>query len=145
MQVEAVKKDYDSIRYIKDPNEKVQIEAVKNHWSAIKYIEKPTVESQKIAISQSEEAITYIDIYNEERIKEFLKVNINILKYIYEDVTEELIDEVLMEKLKDEDIEEKYVKDFLNLEILDIDKIKFIYNYGSKKAKKILIDYKLAI
>ena len=44
----------------------------------------------------------------------------------------------------------KYVRDFLNCsiidrnsEIIDIDKIMFIYKYGSKKAKRIAVDEKL--
>ncbi len=49
-----------------------------------------------------------------------------------------------------DDVEEKYVRDFLNCSIIDkesdviaIDKIMFIYKYGSKKAKRIAVDEKL--
>ena len=52
--------------------------------------------------------------------------------------------------LENEDIEEKYVRDFLSCSMIDrnsnnfeIDKILFIYKYGSKKAKKIAVDEKL--
>ena len=48
------------------------------------------------------------------------------------------------------DIDEKYIRDFLNCSIIDrnskeinLDKIMFIYKYGSKKAKQIAIDEKL--
>ena len=41
-------------------------------------------------------------------------------------------------------IDEKYIKDFLELEILEMDKINFIREYGSKKAKVLLVDYKLS-
>mgnify|MGYP002537840744 CR=1 FL=1 len=53
-------------------------------------------------------------------------------------------------KLKKEDVEEKYVRDFLhcsmidrNSEIVPIDKIMFIHKYGSKKSKKIAVDERL--
>ena len=49
-----------------------------------------------------------------------------------------------------EDVEEKYIRDFLNCGVIDrnsdairLDKIMFIYKYGSKKAKKIALDEKL--
>ena len=49
-----------------------------------------------------------------------------------------------------EEVEEKYVRDFLNCSMIDrnsknfeIDKIMLIYKYGSKKARKIAVDEKL--
>ena len=52
--------------------------------------------------------------------------------------------------LSKEDVDEKYVRDFLNCSMIDrnssniqMDKILFIYKYGSKKAKKIAVDEKL--
>ena len=50
-----------------------------------------------------------------------------------------------MNIVKRDDISKKYIKDFLELEILEMDKINFIREYGSKNAKKYLIDYKLSI
>ena len=58
--------------------------------------------------------------------------------------------EIFKEVLSKDDVDEKYVRDFLNCsiidrnsEIIDIDKIMFIYKYGSKKAKRIAVDEKL--
>ena len=49
-----------------------------------------------------------------------------------------------------EDVEEKYIRDFLNCSVIDrnsdaikLDKVIFIYKYGSKMAKKIAMDEKL--
>ena len=59
------------------------------------------------------------------------------------------LEEVLKEALSNEDVEEKYVRDFLNTTIdknsdnMPMDKLMFIYQYGSKKAKKIAVDEKL--
>ena len=46
--------------------------------------------------------------------------------------------------------EEKYIRDFLNCSVIDrnsdaikLDKVIFIYKYGSKMAKKIAMDEKL--
>ena len=51
----------------------------------------------------------------------------------------------------DENVSEKYIRDLLNCSVIevgsekiDIDKINFIYKYGSKKAKKITVDEKLS-
>ena len=56
---------------------------------------------------------------------------------------------IVFPKAKD-DVDEKYVRDFLKCnsidkysDKIDIDKILFIYKYGSKKAKKIAVDEKL--
>ena len=58
--------------------------------------------------------------------------------------------EIFKEVLSKDDVDEKYVRDFLNCsiidrnsEIIDIDKIMFIYKYGSKKTKRIAVDEKL--
>ncbi|MFR1076491.1 MAG: hypothetical protein ACLSEL_08195, partial [Romboutsia timonensis] len=60
------------------------------------------------------------------------------------------LEEVLKEVLSDENVNEKYVRDFLSCSMIDrkdkkfeIDKILFTYKYGSKKAKKIAVDEKL--
>ncbi|MBW4872874.1 MAG: hypothetical protein KZY55_02345, partial [Paeniclostridium sp.] len=65
-------------------------------------------------------------------------------------ITKEDLEDVLKEVLSKEDIDEKYVRDFLNCSIIDrnsdtmrMDKMMFIYKYGSKKAKKIAVDEKL--
>ena len=66
------------------------------------------------------------------------------------EISQDEINGILIEVLSKDDVEEKYVRDFLNCSIIDkesdviaIDKIMFIYKYGSKKAKKIAVDEKL--
>jgi hypothetical protein len=56
----------------------------------------------------------------------------------------ELVVEIVKEKIKDESIDKKYIEDFLELEILEMDKINFVGEFGSKNAKKLLVDYKLS-
>ena len=75
----------------------------------------------------------------------FIKENINVVKYIYESIEPDLVVEVLIEKFREDDIDDKYMKNFLELEILEMDKINFVREYGSKKAKKALVDYKLSM
>ena len=64
--------------------------------------------------------------------------------------TIEELEELLKEVLSSEDVDEKYVRDFLSCSMIDrnsknfeIDKILFTYKYGSNKAKKIAVDEKL--
>ena len=66
------------------------------------------------------------------------------------EISHEELEEIFKEVLSKDDVDEKYVRDFLNCsiidrnsEIIDIDKIMFIYKYGSKKAKGIAVDEKL--
>ena len=80
----------------------------------------------------------------------FLKENILVIKYVAREISKEDLEEVLKEVLAKEEVEEKYVRDFLNCSMIDrnsknfeIDKIMLIYKYGSKKARKIAVDEKL--
>ena len=72
----------------------------------------------------------------------------DVIKMIIKDL--EGMIQTLGELLEKEDVKEKYVRDFLNCSLIDknsdivqMDKIMFIYKYGSKKAKKIAVDERL--
>ena len=97
-------------------------------------------------------AINFINDLDKNKILEFLKVNILVIKYVIKEITKDELEQLLKEKLSKEDVDEKYVRDFLNYsnmdknnDIMPEDKIMFIYKYGSKKAKKIAVDEKLKI
>ena len=132
----------------------MQEEAVKISYDALRYIKSPSLNAQIIAIKSNEAAISFMVDLSKEKILEFLKVNISIIKYIENKIPSEIskddVEKVLKEILAKEDVEEKYVRDFLNCSTIDrssdkiqMDKIMFIYKYGSKKAKKIAVDEKL--
>lgn len=145
LQVLAVGRDYDAIKYIQNPTERVQLASIENYYVAIRFIKNPTLKAKIKAISLSGEAINYISNYDLDDIKLFVHENINVVKYIYDSIDVELVVEVLQEKIKDENIEKKYIENFLELEVLEMDKINFVREYGSKNAKKLLVDYKLSI
>ncbi|EHJ02045.1 hypothetical protein CDLVIII_5572 [Clostridium sp. DL-VIII] len=145
LQLLAVSKDYDAIKYIDNPSEKIQLAAIENYYVAIRFIKNPTKNAKIKAISLNGEAINYIANYDSDDIKLFIHENINVVKYIYESIDVNLVIEVLKEKIEDENVEKKYIEDFLELEILEMDKIGFVKEFGSKNAKKLLIDYKLAL
>ena len=137
----AVSKDYDAIKYIENPSEDVQMTAVKRYWGAIKYIENPSILVMREAVKREAEAINFINGYDYDDMRYFIYDNINSLKYIYESVDMDMALEVLREKLSEEGADREYIIDFYNLEILDMDKIGFIKEWGSKNTKKILVDY----
>ena len=73
-----------------------------------------------------------------------------IIEIIPKEINKVDVKEILKEVLSNEDVKEKYVRDFLNCSMIDknsdivqMDKIMFIYKYGSKKAKKIAVDERL--
>ncbi|PBH84933.1 hypothetical protein BGV14_11360, partial [Clostridioides difficile] len=108
--------------------------------------------AELIAIKNNEAAISFITDLDKNKMLEFLKVNILVIKYILKKVSKDELESVLKEVLSKEDVEEKYIRDFLNCSVIDrnsesipIDKIMFIYKYGSKTAKKIAVDEKLKI
>ena len=82
----------------------------------------------------------------------FLSVNVLVINYgaAKMEITVNELSQVLKSALADEAVAEKYVRDFLNCSAIDrssarfpIDKLMFIYQYGSKKAKRIAVDEKL--
>jgi len=79
-----------------------------------------------------------------------LQVNSLVINYVMNEISKDELEQVLKASLANEDVEEKYVRDFLNCsyihqnsDLMPMDKIMFIYKYGSKKAKKIAVDEKL--
>ena len=152
LQIMAVKKDYDSIKYIKEPSETVQVEAVKIKYDALRYIKNPCFKAEITAVKNNEAAINFIYDLDAEKMKAFLKANVLVIKYIVRKIEKDDVIEVLKEVLSKDDVDEKYVRDFLKCssidkdsDKIDLDKILFIYKYGSKKAKKIAVDEKLRI
>lgn len=141
-QLIAVRRDADAIQYIKDPDCEVQVEAVKTSWNAVRYIEKPCREARRQAIIKNEQAIAYIGGFEEDELEEYLKLNLNILKYIYDSVEMDDLIRILSEEFQGNP-SKSYIKDFMELEILDLDKINFIGSVGSKATRQKLVDYVL--
>lgn len=141
----AVAKDFDAIKYIKNPSEAVQIKAIETYWGAIRFIDNPTLEARRTAIKIDEESINYIMNYDLDDLKIFIGDNINIVKYVYDSIDIDTIVDIIKDKICKDDIDDKYMRDFLELEVLEMDKIGLVKEYGSKKAKMILVDYKLGL
>ena len=115
-------------------------------------------EVKTVIDNKSDEIVLIIDGENINKKEiEFVdfKMNTNegnedVIKRIIEDYVILKNAEETGEVLSKEEVEEKYVRDLLNCSIIDrnsknfeIDKIMFIYKYGSKKARKIAVDEKL--
>ena len=125
-------------------------------YDALRYINSPCYKAEVAAIKNNEAAVKFINNLNKDKVLSFLKVNILVIRYITKsmlnEISEEELKDMLREVLSKDDVEEKYVRDFLNCSVIDkdseviaIDKIMFIYKYGSKKAKRIAVDEKLKI
>jgi len=52
--------------------------------------------------------------------------------------------EVLTGVFSRDDVTERYIRDFMELQVLDMNKVDFINEHGSKSAKMKLIDYVLS-
>jgi len=145
LQLLAVNQDYDAIKYVENPSGIVQLAAIENYYTAVRFIKNPSLKAKIRAIQLNGEAINYIANYDLDDIKIFINENINVVKYIYGSIDVDLVVEVVKNKIKDENIEKKYIEDFLELEILEMNKINFVREYGSKNAKKLLVDYELSM
>lgn len=138
----AVGRDADAIQYIESPSCQVQMAAVDSAWNAIKLIKDPCAEAKRVAIQKNEQAIAYIKDYTPEEMAGYLKENINIIKYIYDSLDMNELTRVLTEVFAGETTMD-YIRAFMELQILDIDKIPFIDGVGSKSTKEMLVDYVL--
>lgn len=152
LQLLAVQKNYDSIKFIKTPSPTAQEEAVRISYDALRYIDSPTSQAERLAVKSHESAVTFVKDLSKPKILEFLKVNISVIKYVLKDITKAELEQVLKEILAQEDVDEKYVRDFLNCSTIyknskqmPLDKLALIYQYGSKKAKKVAVDEKLKL
>jgi len=74
------------------------------------------------------------------------------MKYFINDLPRNAVEQAFIEVLGREDISEKYVRDFINCDSINekygnisMDKIIFIYKYGSRASKRIAVDEKLKI
>ena len=148
LQLLAVRKNYDAIKYIEAPYESVQEEAVHISYEALRYIKEPSVHVELMGVKSNEAAVHFIAHLDKSKILLFLKVNILVIKYFVKEVSKEELEDVLKEVLSKEDVEEKYVRDFLNCSTIERhemlrDKVLFIQRYGSKKTKKIAVDERL--
>lgn len=141
-QLLAVERDADAIQYITDPDCQVQVRAVTTSWNAIRYIQDPCREARRLAIRKNEQAIAYIGDFSAQELEEYLRENLNILKYIYDSVEMDDLIRTLTDVFQG-DPAAGYIRDFMELEILDLDKISFIGEVGSKSTRQKLVDYVL--
>jgi phosphoribulokinase len=89
VQLKAVKKEGEAIKYIKNPNEEMQLEAVKQNGRAIEHIKNPSEDVQLEAVKQEGEAIEYIKNPSEAVQLEAVKQRGTAIKYI-KNPTEEM-------------------------------------------------------
>lgn len=143
LQKVAVEKDFDSIKFIKNPSCQIQMIAVKKDWSSIKFIDNPCEEAELESIRNNEEAMRYIHI-TDEKINKYIKINVKVAKYLQEEKLKEL-ESIIIEEIAKEEVDDQFMLDFIECNAFKFDKVRFIYKYGSMKAKTVLLDYKLGM
>ena len=142
-------------------------EVTKDHWDFIKKIVEDTNATVIVPDYPLAPKYTYKEVFNmmEPLYKEIVS-KVDMEKFIVmgdsaggglalaleEKLSQEEIENLLKEVISKEEISEKYIRDFINCTLIDknseyfnMDKIMFIYQYGSKLAKKIAVDEKLKI
>ena len=80
----------------------------------------------------------------------FFALNPMVMKYVPKDcvISRDELKEVLRRVLSQDDVSEPYVRAFINCSALDmspVDKVLFVDQWGSAKAKQITVDEKLTI
>ena len=152
LQLLAVSKNFDAIKYIDNPSQKVQDAAARLNYRALQYIQSPTLQTKCTAVKTSEQALQLMSDVTKEQFLTFLGINILVIKYIPRNIaiTTEEIKEVLQRVLSREDVDEDYVRNYVNSGAIDtftgmmpLAKLMFIYETGSKKTKKMTVDERL--
>jgi protein tyrosine phosphatase (PTP) superfamily phosphohydrolase (DUF442 family) len=80
-QLEAVKQDGLTIRYIHNPSEAIKLVAVKQYGNAIRFIHNPSEEVQLEAVKQNGLTIQYIEDPSEEVQLEAVKQNEDSIQF----------------------------------------------------------------
>lgn len=141
-QLLAVSRDADAIQYIKEPDCEVQLAAVTSSWRAIRYIQEPCLEASRLAVRQDEQAIAYLSNLGPEELPLFIKDNLKVLKYVYDSLEESDLEEILRSIFQGEPSAMSLAQ-FMDLAILDMDKLKFLDLEGSKTSRQLAMDYVL--
>lgn len=87
---EAIKISYDALRYINSPSHNIEIEAIKNN----------------------EAAISFIHNLDKDKILNFLKENILVIKYVAREISKEDLEEVLKEVLAKKKLKKNMLETF---------------------------------
>ena len=99
VQLETVKQNGNSIRYIQNPSEKVQLEAVKQNGHYIRHIQNPSEKVQLEAVKQIGYSIQHISNPSE-------KVQRLFVKYILQQTGTENMNQYYLHKLSNNILEE---------------------------------------
>ena len=150
LQLQAVRKNYDAVKYIKNPSAAVQEAAVAENYEALRYIDAPAPSAVFAAVQKAEQAVLLLSHPTKEQMLSFFALNPMVMKYVPKDciISRDELKEVLRRVLSQDDVSEPYVRAFINCSALDmspVDKVLFVDQWGSAKAKKITVDEKLTI
>ncbi|OPJ62435.1 hypothetical protein [Clostridium oryzae] len=137
----AVTSTYDAIKYIQRPSVDVQLAAVKNNYRAIKYIDAPALKVKIAAVAQNPSAITSFN-YTDKEFYILLRYSLAILKYV-SDYDNDIVIGIIKYEISKGSVSPNFIYEFIKLEVLKIDKINFVYKFGSDNAKKYYVDYNL--
>ena len=66
------------------------------------------------------------------------------MKYIYDSLEMDFLLAILEETFGREDVPDRYIADFMDLQILDLNKVNFIRDHGSRRTRQQLIDHVLS-
>lgn len=122
VQLATVRKNGRLIQYIKNPSEQVQLAALEGAHHYLAVIKFPTNKVQEVALNMSAYSLEVVRFFTP--IKKATKQ--------------------LAQILSNPRVKKKYVIDFLDCIFIEGDKLEFINRYGSKKAKKIAMEYELS-
>ena len=116
----------------------------------LRYIDAPAPSAVFAAVQKAEQAVLLLSHPTKEQMLSFFALNPMVMKYVPKDcvISRDELKEVLRRVLSQDDVPEPYVRAFINCSALDmspVDKVLFVDQWGSAKAKKITVDEKLTI
>ncbi len=143
----AISKNYDALRFISDPSPATQLFAVKEHYEALRFIKAPVQAAVLNAVEENAAAIQWVSHLTPALIRACLAANIEVLKYLSTEVTQEELESILQHVLESPDVSERYVRRFVRFSLVPReggvrlpDPLPFLFHHGSFSARRIAMD-----
>ena len=126
--------------------------AIRQSPEALRYLDPAAPEAEDLAILTDARTLRFVHNLSAARILHFISLNILVCTVLKKEqyIPEKDILQLLQHIVAQEDVPEKYIRNFMNCRSLNqiyhwtpVDKLHLVYQYGSKRAKRIAVDERL--
>ena len=142
-EMEAINSIPIEYQFLNNSPDDVQIDSISKSWYLIEYIDNPSEAVQLASIEDSYHHLSRIKNPTEKVQKKALGISVDALEDLRFITPVEKFNEFMKEFLSNPRVKKQYIIDFLGCYFILGDRLEFINRYGSKKAKRIAMEFTL--